>query len=171
MMYLYQNNPTATQRRLPLFLVNDIDGKTPMTGLTFATSDILIGKNGAAEVNSAGTVTELGNGLYYYTMTQSETDTLGFITVHLAKAGVRTFISLHQIIAVNPFDNTWGILDAPATIDTFTLRNIFRYMAAILFGKVSGGPASPIFKSADGSTTRVTATADSNGNRSSITLS
>jgi len=55
---------------------------------------------------------------------------------------------------------------------TLTLREITRIMLASLAGKSSGGgTATIIFKGADGVTTRITATTDSNGNRTAITVS
>lgn len=57
-----------------------------------------------------------------------------------------------------------------ATLDTgFTLKQTLRIIAAVTAGASSGGPGSPAFKSLDGGTTRVSGTADSGGNRSSIT--
>lgn len=171
MLFLVQNEATATHRRIPFYMVNDIDGKTPQLGLTFSGSEIVISKNGAAETNFAGSPVEVGGGLYYYQFTQGELDTLGYITVRFVKTSVRVFIGTHQVGAVNVYDQTAGVLDVANTIDGFSLRNIFRYIAAALFGKITGGPAAPVFKSADGSTTRITAAADSSGNRSSVNLS
>lgn len=171
MLILVQNESSATLRRVPFYMVNDIDGKTPVTGLTFSGSEIQVSKNGNAEANFTGSVIEVGNGLYTYVLAAGEVDTLGYITIRFEKATVRVFIATHQVGAVNIYDQTAGVLDAPNTIDGFSLRNIFRYVAAILFGRVTGAPGSPVFKSADGTTTRVSAVADSSGNRSSVNLS
>jgi hypothetical protein len=43
-------------------------------------------------------------------------------------------------------------------------------MSAVLCGKVSGGPANPAFRNMVDSKARVVSVADSNGNRSSVTL-
>jgi len=51
---------------------------------------------------------------------------------------------------------------------TETLRQIIRLMRAIMLGATTGQPSSPVFKSEDGGTDRVTATVDGSGNRSSI---
>lgn len=171
MLFLVQNEATASHRRIPFYMVNDIDGKTPQLGLTFSGSEIVVSKNGAAESNFAGTATEVGGGLYYYQFTQGELDTLGYITVRFVKTSVRVFIGTHQVGAVNVYDQTAGVLDVPNTVDGFSLRNIFKYFAAVLIGKCTGGPSSPVYKSADGTVTRVTAAADSSGNRSSVNLS
>lgn len=54
---------------------------------------------------------------------------------------------------------------------TLTLRQIQRVMLAALAGKSSGGgTATILFKGDNGTTTRITATVDSNGNRTAITV-
>lgn len=97
-MQLVQSQATAAQRRIPVYLVDDTDGKTPETGITFSAGEIKISKNGGAEANHAGTVTELASGMYYYEATAAELDTLGFLSVRLTKSGVRTFAALVQVI-------------------------------------------------------------------------
>lgn len=64
-------------------------------------------------------------------------------------------------------DTANAILDLTSAIDGLTLRQVLKLFAAVLLGKVTGGPSSPIFKSIDGATTRVTMSADSDGNRTS----
>lgn len=52
-----------------------------------------------------------------------------------------------------------------------TLRQLIRIMAAVLAGKsAGGGTAEIIFTGIDGTTARVTATVDANGNRTAMTL-
>lgn len=56
-------------------------------------------------------------------------------------------------------------------VDGVTFQNAMRVIAAMCAGRVSGaGTGSEVFKGLDESTTRVTVTADSNGNRSDIVL-
>ena len=99
-MQLFQiSEATAEQRRILVYLVDDTDGKTPVTGVTISTGDAKISKNGAAEVDHEGTLTELGGGLYYYEFTTGEVDTLGFISLRLIKTGVRTFVTVGQVDA------------------------------------------------------------------------
>jgi len=52
---------------------------------------------------------------------------------------------------------------------TYTAKEVTRAIAATTAGASSGGPGSPVYKSLDGSTTRVSGTANSSGDRSSIT--
>lgn len=54
---------------------------------------------------------------------------------------------------------------------TLTLRQIMRINLAALAGKsAGGGTATLLFKGADGTTTRITATVDANGNRTAMTV-
>jgi len=97
MQQIALNQATAALRRLPVYLVDATDGTTPETGITFAAGDIKISKNGAAEGNHAGTVTELAGGLYYYEAASGEVDTAGFLTARFTKTGVRTFVAAVQV--------------------------------------------------------------------------
>jgi len=94
-----QNETTAALRRWPIRMVQSADHSTPSTGLTFSAGDIKISKNGAAEANHAGTVTELASGLYYYEASAGEVDTAGFMTARFSKAGADMFVALLQVQA------------------------------------------------------------------------
>jgi hypothetical protein len=52
----------------------------------------------------------------------------------------------------------------------YTAEDILRLISAVLLGESSGFASSPTFTGLDGSTPRVAASLDSNGNRSSVTL-
>jgi hypothetical protein len=52
----------------------------------------------------------------------------------------------------------------------YDLRDVIALLAARDLGACAGGPTTPAWKGLDGSTTRVTGTVDSSGNRSGITL-
>lgn len=52
----------------------------------------------------------------------------------------------------------------------YDLRDVLALLAARDLGTCTGGPTTPAWKGLDGTTTRVTGTVDTNGNRSSITL-
>jgi hypothetical protein len=63
-----------------------------------------------------------------------------------------------------------ALLDRAGAVDSKTVRQALRYMAAVVSGKVSGaGTGTEVFKGLDGSTTRITVTADEDGNRTGIT--
>ncbi len=51
-----------------------------------------------------------------------------------------------------------------------TLRDCIALLSARELGASSGGPGSPAYKGLDGTTVRVSATVDANGNRSGVTL-
>jgi hypothetical protein len=54
---------------------------------------------------------------------------------------------------------------------SYTMRHLLRLMAASLVGKVSGGgSATVVFRAADDSKDRITATIDIDGNRTAVTL-
>jgi hypothetical protein len=63
------------------------------------------------------------------------------------------------------------IFDKADGVETgFTLRQALRLMAAVLCGKVSGGPDHPVFTNLQQTTPRVDSVADANGNRTTVTL-
>lgn len=64
-------------------------------------------------------------------------------------------------------ENFWDL----ALEGTYTGRQLMRAMAATLLGKASGAPDGPIvFRDANDTKARVTATVDGSGNRSAVTL-
>jgi len=65
-----------------------------------------------------------------------------------------------------------ALLDLADAVETgITTRQALRAMLAVLAGKVSGMESNdPTFRSADDSANRVSATTDSSGNRSAVTL-
>lgn len=76
------------------------EDRYPATGLTIAVdgTELVVSKNGAAWATPAGTVTEVGNGLYYYTAAAAEVDTVGFLALALLRTDVLTSIPITQII-------------------------------------------------------------------------
>lgn len=57
-----------------------------------------------------------------------------------------------------------------ATVETgVNVTQQLQLIGAATAGKCSGGPGSPVFKGTDGSTTRITGTADTDGNRTAAT--
>jgi len=84
---ILQSESTASNRRIP-FVCKAMSNLLPddATGLTFSAAEIQVSKNGATSVNSAGSVVEIGGGVYYYQCTSGEVDTIGFLTIHVVKA-------------------------------------------------------------------------------------
>lgn len=133
MLMLKQSEATAARRRVPIYLVDATDGVTPETGLTFSGSDVQLSKNGAAFASFAGTMTEVAAGLYHYEATAGELDTLGFLAVKVVKTGVRTFVGMAQVVAVNVYDAAaLGLTNLDAAVTT-------RAAAAQLPGALVGG--------------------------------
>ncbi len=96
---------TAAQRRWFFVAVDDTDGKTAETGLTFSGAELQISKNGAAYASFAGSATELSDGTYYYEATAGELDTVGMIGFKIEKTGVRTTVmQVGQVVPWDPYD-------------------------------------------------------------------
>jgi hypothetical protein len=107
MLLLQQSSATAAQRRWYFGCVDDTDGVSAETGLTFSGSELQLSKAGGAFANFAGTVTELSDGLYMYEATAGELDTLGVLAFKVEKTGVRTMLNLvGQVVAWNPYAGT-----------------------------------------------------------------
>jgi hypothetical protein len=96
MQQLAHNETAGPLRRFPVHLVTG-EG-TGITGLTFAAGAIKLSKNGAPEQNHAGTVTELGGGLYAYQATAAEVDTLGFLSARFANTLGPEGVTVVQIV-------------------------------------------------------------------------
>lgn len=159
MQLLQQSEATASYRRIPFPCVDDTDGKTPETGLTFAAGELKIAKNGDAEANAAGTVTEGAGGVYYYEATAAELNTLGLVTLRVVKDGVRGVVVLGQVVPFDPYSATslgltnldapvsrtapsavvTALLDTADTIETgMTVRQALRLLCAIIGGQTEG---------------------------------
>lgn len=84
--------PTGVTRTVTGGVIN-----SPALGDTLSASDLQISKNGAAFTNTAGTVTEVGGGLYEYNPTVGEIDTEGYVVLSLNKTGLAAALFLYQI--------------------------------------------------------------------------
>lgn len=104
-MHLFKlSESTAARRRLLLRCVDATDGVTAETGLTFAAGELKVSKNGGAEANHAGTVTEIAGGMYHYEFAAAELDTIGTLYVRVEKTGVHPFVGVAQVVAYDPND-------------------------------------------------------------------
>lgn len=158
---MFQSETTAALRRIPVYLVDAVDGVTPQTGLTFLAAEVQLSKNGGAFANAAGAVTEVGSGAYYYQATQAETDTLGYLMIKIAKTGVRPFVD-DVPITLRPSDH---VIEG-----TFTELQLLRLMASVLLAKATGLTATgPVFRDLEDTKNRVTASVV-DGVRSAVTL-
>lgn len=196
MQQIKVSEAVASRRRIPLFLFDDdsADFYAPKTGLTFTAAEIRISKNGAAEANSTGTVTEVAGGVYYYEATAAELDTVGFISVRPVKTDVYGAPSVAQVIALNLYDSSGGgltyldatvssrlptatyegadaILDKANGVETgITLRQALRLLASVIGGRTTGSRTGVVVTRNLADTKNVvTATIDSSGNRTALT--
>jgi hypothetical protein len=105
-MQIQRSTTNAAQRKIPFFAIDDdgADSFAPKTGLTFSPTEVKLSKNGAAEVDGTGTITEIGGGAYCYNATQAEVDTLGFLTIRPVKTDVYSMTSIIQIVGFDPYD-------------------------------------------------------------------
>ena len=97
MFQIKLSESTPARRRIPVLLVDSTDGFTPKTGQTGLT--VTISKNSATAVAGVGSVTEVGNGVYYYEFTAGEADTLGWIALNVQKAVCRQYNAIIQVMA------------------------------------------------------------------------
>ena len=113
-----QSEATAAQRTFTFNAVDATDGYTAETGLTFATSNAQVSKNGAAFGNMTGTVTELANGVYVVAASAADCDTVGEALFKFVNAACRNVFVRCQI---SLFDNnvaltSQGVADAAGLV-------------------------------------------------------
>lgn len=158
-----------------------------ITGLTAASPTVNLSKAGAAFAAAGGVVTEVANGWYKIALTTTDTNTLGDLAYHITATSADPTDFVDQVTAnilgdtlpvnvlqINGTAQTaadLGVLNSANGIETsYSMAQAMRVMLAALCGKVSGLPGSPVFKATDGTTTRISATTDVNGNRTAVTL-
>ena len=103
MQQILVNEATNGDKRIFVYLVDATDGVTPETGITVSAAEVQISQNGGSFANFAGTWTEVGNGVYYYTPTTGEVNQQGILVLKVAKTGCRTFIDRVQIVTNDPY--------------------------------------------------------------------
>lgn len=176
---------TASQE-VPLgYFVDATDGDTAETALTIANTDIKIWKTGAttlANKNSGG-ATHISGGIYYCVLDATDTDTIGPLVIFIHVSGALAVRVECCVLDEAVYDVRFGTT-APATatnitaailasgdVDGYSIENTLKLLLSALAGKVSGaGSNAPIFRAADDSKDRITATTDASGNRSAVTL-
>jgi hypothetical protein len=182
---LIKLNETTEARRTIYFTAVYSTTDAVYTG-TLSGADIQISKAGGAEATSTGTATHIATGLFKYEFAAAEVDTLGEVSIRLAKTDVYNDVRVINIVAFDPYNATsLGVtniavatpevadwLDEANTIETgVTIRGALRLLAAALAGKISGGGTTTITirNAVADSKARITATVDSSGNRTAIT--
>jgi hypothetical protein len=97
---------TASQV-VPLgFFVDSTDGNTEETGLTIANTSIKLWKAGATTLVSknSGGATHISNGVYYCTLDETDTDTVGPLFIYIHVAGARPVVVECQVMPTQVYD-------------------------------------------------------------------
>jgi hypothetical protein len=92
----------STRRRIPVLLVDATDGYTPETGLS--TFTVNVSQNGTILGSQTQSLTEVGNGVYYYTLGTGAVNTLGWVTINVSATGCRQYNAIVQIMAYDAMD-------------------------------------------------------------------
>lgn len=156
-MLIKQSESTAARRTVYFTAVNTADDSAYTSTLSGA--DIQVSKAGGAESNSAGTATHIATGLFKYVMTAGECDTLGEVSIRLAKSGVYNDVRTVNVVPWDPYSSTGlglsnldatvsstapsavvtALLDTADTIETdMTVRQALRLLCAIVGGQTEG---------------------------------
>jgi hypothetical protein len=143
-----------------------------VTGLVNGDFTKLLSKDGANSV-IAVTVTEIASGRYTVTFTP---DSAGFWyldirhSTHKPRGWTEAFdVTTDGTLSKNDVGD--GVLDQANGIETgYTFRQMMRVLSSILLGKASGGPGGSVFRDVNDTKNRITTVADSDGNRTTMTL-
>lgn len=85
----------STAFNLTFFMSSSGDNVTGVTGLS---PTVTISKNGGAFASGGGSVTEIGNGWYYYAATTTDTNTLGDFLLHATGTGANPADEKAQVL-------------------------------------------------------------------------
>ena len=188
-MLIKLSEATAANRTVYLTAVNTADDSAYTS--TLAGADIRISKAGGAEANSAGTATHIATGLFKYELTAAECDTVGEVSIRLAKTGVYNDVRIVNVVSFDPYSPSdlglsnldtnvsslsaanvvAALFDTADAIETgMTFRQALRALTAVLDGLTTGaGTGTEVFRNAVANTKpRVTATMIG-ANRTAIT--
>jgi hypothetical protein len=99
----------STAIKVPLGpMVDATDGTTLETGITYTGSEVVLIKNDAAAVVNVGGNTfsaHLGGGLYNISLTASDTDTLGLLSIVAADTAHRPARADFMVVPANVYDS------------------------------------------------------------------
>lgn len=92
----------SNSKKVYIYMVDSTDHATPKTG---ATVSVKVSKNGGAFGAGGGSVAELEEGVYAYTPSAGDVDTLGPIAFKATASGCDPFIVEGLIAAYDPYDS------------------------------------------------------------------
>jgi hypothetical protein len=164
MREIQKDQSTAAKRRVYFHLVDGNDGLTAETGEADGQPQISV--NGATWTDTGiGVLVAVGNGEYYAELTEAILGTSGDV-IRTRYSSANTAECKGETIKVVNYDPdvVWSGL-----IDTLTPQQALQIIFAGASGDLSGaGSGTEVLLGGDNSTTRITATVDSSGNRSSV---
>ncbi|WP_025322256.1 hypothetical protein [Deferrisoma camini] len=144
----------STAATVMILMVDSTDHVTGKTGLTLT---VEISKDGGAFTTISPTVTERGNGWYAVSLAATDTDTVGDLVVRCTATGA------------DPGERVLVVRDLGE--GSYSDQDLLRLMAAVLFGKSSGGGTNTMtFRDLADTKDRVIATVDASENRTAMTL-
>lgn len=130
-MLIKQSESTAARRTVYFTAVNTADDSAYTSTLSGA--DIQVSKAGGAESNSAGTATHIATGLFKYVMTAGECDTLGEVSIRLAKSGVYNDVRTVNVVPWDPYNATsLGLSNIDATVSSRLASADYEDLATML---------------------------------------
>lgn len=183
------NLTQTTAYNRAFLLVLSSDHVTGASGVTTSTIIVQGAKNAASFTTLTAVVSELGNGFYNAALKTSDTATLGDLAFHISQATADPTDFVDQVVAAATGASSTSVtvvgyaagqdpaslvLDVANGIEGgVTPRQALRYMAAALAGQLAGAGGTTITINGIGQTsgTRISATVDSNGDRTAVTLS
>jgi hypothetical protein len=127
----------------------------------------------AAQNTLAAAIAALNN----LSQAQAQTAAAAALTAYDPPTRAEATADKAEVIAALPGDpptaneNADALLDRASAIDGYTVRQLLRLVGAALVGEVSGaGTTTVVFRAADDSKARITATVTADGDRSALTL-
>ena len=165
---LYLKQSTVATVKIGPFL-DSTDGVTAEDGLTIEDSDVRLSKNGGnmAAKTEATNATHDELGYYDCPLDATDTNTLGRLQLMVSEAGALPV--WHDYIVLD--EDMYDLLVGSGMVEgTITMQDALRLILAVCAGKSSGGgTATLIFRDTGDAADRITATVDTNGNRTAVT--
>ena len=160
-----------------------IDSSDHVSGKTGLSPTVTISKNGGAFASPAGSVTEIGSGLYKVAANAGDSDTLGPLVLHATATGADPTDWLYPVVAYDPLTVAVGALRplvsgrqiavaattgiVTAELDSAASGKLAR-IEAVVSGTLSGaGTDEETFV---GPSATVVITVDASGNRSAVVV-